>query len=68
MYSLHVFKFYSSSAVMIDAKRGILLTNSHCIESMSSQIRAKLRDTLYHATVIAKAVDQDTIDVCLLQI
>jgi S1-C subfamily serine protease len=58
----------SSSAVIIDWNRGLLLTNSHCIEKVTSIVKVLIDKSWYQAQVLAKAFDQDTIDVCLLQI
>jgi hypothetical protein len=44
------------------------LTNSHCVESLKSKVKMRLGSKVFMTTPIAKAVDQDTIDVCLLQI
>jgi|LauGreDrversion4_2_1035121.scaffolds.fasta_scaffold3665135_1 S1-C subfamily serine protease len=49
--------FCSSSAVIIDWNRGLLLTNSHCIEKVTSVVKVKIDKSSYEAQVIAKAID-----------
>jgi len=49
-------------------KRGLLLTNSHCIDNLKSQVKVRVNHKWETANVIAKASNQETIDVCLLKL
>ena len=49
--------FFSSSAVIIDWNRGLLLTNSHCIEKVTSIVKVLIDKNWYQAQVLAKAFD-----------
>ncbi len=52
--------------MVIDSARGMLLTNSHCIERLDSIVKVRIADKWFTGSVIAKSAKQDTIDVCLI--
>ncbi len=53
---------------MIDKERGLILTNSHCISGNNSKPMVKIGDSWYQTEVIAKAKEQEAIDICLLKL
>ena len=63
----------SSSGVIIDGKMGLVLTNSHCVEN-AGEITVIYRNSMkFTATIIGEKKstpnsDQESIDLCLLQI
>jgi S1-C subfamily serine protease len=63
----------SSSGVIIDGKMGLVLTNNHCVEDAGSITVIYRNSMKFSATIIGqskqpKTHDQESLDLCLLQI
>eukprot|EP00347_Sterkiella_histriomuscorum_P022341 403330820 len=57
-----------SSGILIDPKRGLVLTNSHCIMNQKSEPTINIGGKSFQSQVISKAQDQETLDFCLLKL
>ncbi|CDW86700.1 serine family [Stylonychia lemnae] len=58
----------NSSGILVDGSRGLVLTNSHCIVNKETSISIKVMKQNYFARVLAKSIDQETIDIALLKL